>query len=48
MNLRERRKLNRNYKRAQSIIAEIESTHDIDIIHQKSYTYKNCKNQRTA
>ena len=30
------------------IVSEIESTHDIDFICQKSYTYINHINQRTA
>ena len=48
MNLRQRRKVNRNNKKEIYIVSEIESTHDIDFICQRSYTYINRINQRTA
>ena len=48
MNLREKIKLKRDYKKENAIVAEIESTHEIDNIRQGSYTYIKSRNQRTV
>ena len=47
MNLKDRRKLKKNYKKEKGIVSKIESTHDIDIIRQRYYTKKPYRNQRT-